>query len=107
MTAVEPTRDQLRLPAVLEALANPLRLQAVARLSREPTVSGCAALMPEVSKSTASHHLRILRDSGIMSVIRDGRYLRLTLRRDDLDATFPGLLDTILASAGERRAPAA
>jgi DNA-binding transcriptional ArsR family regulator len=107
MPVVEPTREQLRLSDVLEALANPLRLQAVARLSREPAVSGCAALMPEVSKSTASHHLHILRDSGVMSVLRDGRYLRLTLRRDDLDAAFPGLLDAILANAGERGAPAA
>jgi DNA-binding transcriptional ArsR family regulator len=107
VTAIEPTREQLRLSAVLEALANPLRLQVVVRLSREPVVSGCRALMPDVSKSTASHHLRILRDSGVMSVDRDGRYLRLTVRRDDLDARFPGLLDAILANAGELRASAA
>jgi DNA-binding transcriptional ArsR family regulator len=107
MTALEPTREQLRLSAVLEALANPLRLQVVVRLTQEPAVSGCGELMPEISRSTASHHLRMLRDSGVMRLIRDGRYLRPVLRRDDLDARFPGLLDAILANAGEQQAATA
>jgi DNA-binding transcriptional ArsR family regulator len=104
---VEPTREQLRLSAVLEALANPLRLQVVVRLSQEPAVSGCGELMPDISRSTASHHLRMLRDSGVMRFIRDGRYRRPILRRDDLDARFPGLLDVILANAGEQQADTA
>ena len=107
MNAVEPTREQLRLSAVLEALANPLRLEVVVRLTQEPTVLACGELIPELSKSTRSHHLRMLRDSGVMSVIRDGRYLRPSLRRDDLDARFPGLLDAILANADESQAATA
>lgn len=107
MDAVEPTREQLRLSAVLEALANPLRLEVVVRLTQEPAVLACGELIPELSKSTASHHLRILRDSGVMRVIRDGRYLRPSLRRDDLDARFPGLLDVILANADESQAATA
>jgi DNA-binding transcriptional ArsR family regulator len=107
MTALEPTREQLRLSAVLEALANPLRLQAVVRLTQDPVVLACGELIPEISKSTRSHHLRMLRDSGVMRLIRDGRYLRPVLRRDDLDARFPGLLDAILANAGEPQAATA
>jgi DNA-binding transcriptional ArsR family regulator len=107
MTTVEPTREQLSLSSVLEALANPLRLRVVVRLSQEPSVSGCGELLPEISKSTASHHLRTLRDSGVMRLTRDGRYLRPELRRDDLDARFPGLLDVVLASADEARAATA
>jgi DNA-binding transcriptional ArsR family regulator len=107
MTALEPTREQLRLSAVLEALANPLRLQVVVRLTQEPAVLGCGELMPELSRSTASHHLRMLRDSGVMRLIRDGRYLRPSLRRDDLEARFPGLLDVILANAREQQAATA
>jgi hypothetical protein len=42
-----------------------------------------------------------------MSLIRDGRYLRPVLRRDDLDARFPGLLDVILASADKPEAATA
>jgi DNA-binding transcriptional ArsR family regulator len=106
MDAVEPTREQLRLSAILEALANPLRLQVVVRLTQEPGVSGCGELMPELSKSAASHHLRILRDNGVMRFVQEGRYRRPILRRDDLDARFPGLLDVILADAGELKTPA-
>jgi DNA-binding transcriptional ArsR family regulator len=101
MSAVEPTREQIRLSAVLEAFANPLRMEVVVRLTQEPAVAGCGELIPQLSRSTASHHLRMLRDSGVMRLIRDGRYLRPVLRRDDLDARFPGLLDVILASADE------
>jgi DNA-binding transcriptional ArsR family regulator len=107
MDAVEPTREQIRLSAVLEALANPLRLEVVVRLTEEPAVLACGELIPEISKSTRSHHLRMLRDSGVMRLVRDGRYLRPSLRRDDLDARFPGLLDAILASADEPQAATA
>ncbi|HTU04416.1 MAG TPA: transcriptional regulator, partial [Trebonia sp.] len=75
MDAVEPTREQLRLSAVLEALASPQRLEVVVRLTQEPAVLACGELIPDVSKSTRSHHLRMLRDSGVMRLTRDGRYL--------------------------------
>jgi len=107
MDTVEPTREQLRLSAVLEALASPQRLEVVVRLTQEPAVLACGELIPEVSKSTRSHHLRMLRDSGVMRLNRDGRYLRPSLRRDDLDARFPGLLDAILGSVGEPQAATA
>lgn len=107
MDAVEPTREQLRLSAVLEALANPLRLEVVVRLTQEPAVLACGELIPELPKSTRSHHLRMLRDTGVMRLIRDGRYQRPSLRRDDLDARFPGLLDAILANADEPQAATA
>ncbi|MBE1492745.1 ArsR/SmtB family transcription factor [Plantactinospora soyae] len=101
MDAPQPTREQLSLPNVLEALANPLRLRAVARLACAPGGLSCGELLPDVSKSTASHHWRILRESGLIEQRRDGRYVRPILRRPDLDARFPGLLDAVLANVGE------
>ncbi|MEV4760774.1 helix-turn-helix domain-containing protein [Micromonospora sp. NPDC049559] len=99
----QPSREQLNLPDVLEALANPLRLRVVARLAAEGervlSLPSCGELLPEVSKSTASHHWRILRESGVVDQQRDGRYVRSRLRREDLDARFPGLLDAVLAAA--------
>jgi DNA-binding transcriptional ArsR family regulator len=49
-----------------------------------------------VSKSTMSHHARILREAGITHSRVQGARRIMTLRRDDLDARFPGLLDAIL-----------
>ncbi|MGI5325102.1 hypothetical protein [Actinomadura nitritigenes] len=46
-----------------------------------------------------THHWRVLRDSGVIFQEPSGRENLLTLRRDDLDARYPGLLDAVLAGA--------
>ncbi|OAT16678.1 ArsR family transcriptional regulator [Buttiauxella gaviniae ATCC 51604] len=43
-----------------------------------------------------THHWRILRDSGLVWQQRVGREYRLSLRREDLDERFPGLLEAVL-----------
>jgi DNA-binding transcriptional ArsR family regulator len=49
-----------------------------------------------VGKSTGSHHLKVLREAGIVRAEADGTRRYYTLRRDDLEARFPGLLDSVL-----------
>ena len=57
----------------------------------------CNALrQEEVAKSTMTHHWRVLRDSGVIWQRPQGRENMISLRREDLDARFPGLLDTLL-----------
>ena len=52
-----------------------------------------------VTKSTMTHHFKVLREAGVIRQ-RQEATLRLTsLRRDDLDTRFPGLLDRILEAA--------
>ncbi|MEV6412421.1 helix-turn-helix domain-containing protein [Kribbella sp. NPDC051718] len=92
-----PAREQIRLEDVLAALGNPLRmtvLQVLANGGEYP----CGAIVEGVSKSTLTHHWRVLRESGVINQRASGRELLLSLRRDDLDARFPGLLTTILAA---------
>ncbi|HXA61521.1 MAG TPA: helix-turn-helix domain-containing protein, partial [Streptosporangiaceae bacterium] len=57
----------------------------------------CGAVPLEITKSTATHHWRVLREAGVIHQRLDGRATMTRLRRDDLDARFPGLLDTVLA----------
>jgi DNA-binding transcriptional ArsR family regulator len=57
----------------------------------------CHAIPIPVSKSTGSHHLEVLRDAGVVTAKVDGTRTYHTLRRDDLEARFPGLLDRVLA----------
>jgi len=52
-----------------------------------------------VTKSTCTHHFRVLREAGVIRQRPQGASRLNTLRRDDLDARFPGLLETILRSA--------
>lgn len=92
---VHPDRAQLRFTAVLAALADPVRLAIVARLADvEPDGElACTAFALPVSKSTQSGHFRVLREAGVIWQRDEGTRRLNRLRRDDLDARFPGLLD--------------
>jgi DNA-binding transcriptional ArsR family regulator len=50
----------------------------------------------ELSKSTFSHHLRILREAGLVTKRIQGAKGYAQLRKQDVDHRFPGLLDSIL-----------
>jgi DNA-binding transcriptional ArsR family regulator len=91
----EPERDAIELSAVLHALSDPTRL-AVVRQIESDGERLCGALMVEVAKSTLSQHLRVLREAGITRTRACGNQRWVSLRRDDLDDLFPGLLDVVL-----------
>ena len=97
-----PIRAELELGAVLHALSDPVRLQMVAWLAAcdESNAPSCGSFDVPVTKSTCTHHFKVLREAGIIRQRTDGTARRNTLRRDDLDARFPGLFDAILRSAG-------
>ncbi|MFI6232661.1 ArsR/SmtB family transcription factor [Micromonospora sp. NPDC050784] len=97
---VHPGREDLRIDSVLEALANPIRLRIVKRLAGGEELT-CSTTLPDVSPSTASHHWRVLREGGVLWARREGRIILHTLRREDLDARFPGLLDSVLAAVDD------
>jgi DNA-binding transcriptional ArsR family regulator len=101
LTAAEPERVQLELSAVLHALSDPVRLQIVAVLS-DGVERRCGSLELPVTKSTCTHHFRVLREAGVIHQRHEGTSRLNSLRRDDLDARFPGLLDTVLYAAGGR-----
>ena len=101
-----PGRDELQLVEVLHALSDPVRLQMVRILDREEGDVSCGQIPLSVSKSTGSHHFRVLREAGVVTCRDQGTRRYYTLRRDDLDARFPGLLDTILSAASAEAVPA-
>lgn len=94
-----PAREQLELAAVLHALSDPLRLRIVAALAPDGAECACGSIELPVTKSTRSHHFRVLREAGLITTRQQGTSRVSTLRRDDLEARFPGLLDTILTAA--------
>jgi DNA-binding transcriptional ArsR family regulator len=95
---VTPRREDMRLEAVFHALSDPVRLQIVRALAVSDEGRACGTLGLTVSKSTASHHFRVLREAGVIIQREDGRKRMNELRRDDMDARFPGLLDTVVSS---------
>jgi DNA-binding transcriptional ArsR family regulator len=98
-----PQRDEIELGAVLHALSDPVRLTIVAGLEgRCEAAPTCGSFSLPVTKSTCTHHFKVLREAGVIHQRQEGTARRNTLRREDLDARFPGLLDAILD--GARRA---
>jgi DNA-binding transcriptional ArsR family regulator len=92
---VHPNRGDLVLARVLGALGDPVRLGVVARLAEaEPDGElACGTITTPVSKSTQSAHFKILREAGVIHQRDQGTRRLNRLRRDDLNARFPGLLD--------------
>jgi DNA-binding transcriptional ArsR family regulator len=92
------TAPELDGLAVVQALADPVRLAIVRQLAgciRDQEMR-CGEVTIPVSKSTATHHFKILQAAGIVGERSEGRCKFLHLRREELDAAFPGLLDSVL-----------
>ena len=96
-----PRREEIELAAVLHALSDPIRLKMVAALASSDDEPSCGSFNVPVTKSTCTHHFKVLREAGIIHQRPEGTARLNMLRRDDLEARFPGLLDSILESATE------
>ena len=100
---MHPSMDDVTLEALFYALGNKTRLQIVANLyqayqnDRKPlnctlSVKNIEPLAP----STTSHHFRILREGGLVCSERIGKDCNNSLRLDELNKKFPGLLLSVL-----------
>ena len=85
------------LQDVLEALSDPVRLEMVRRLASAGAPVACADLYDSVSKSTASHHFKVLREAGVTERLNIGGQTHQSLRLDDLEDSFPGVVSSIVA----------
>jgi DNA-binding transcriptional ArsR family regulator len=92
-----PDRKEISLPGVLYALGDPVRLEIVRQLATKGEQS-CAAFDFDIAKSTMSNHFKILRSCGVVITHKEGTQHINKLRREDLEALFPGLLDVVLGS---------
>ena len=92
---------------VLQALSDPVRLEIVRQLAgSDETGLMCGQIVLRVSKSTGSHHLKTLHLAGVTAERQQGVCKYISLRRAELDARFPGLLDSVLKAADAPALPA-
>ena len=96
-----PDTSQLTLAAVLYALGDPVRLKIVKVIAEKGEQAGRCCGGSDIAKSTLSHHFKILRESGIIHTEKVGTQHLNSLRADELEARFPGVLASVLASADE------
>ena len=104
--AAPPVMPVAGITEVLQALADPVRLDLVRQLAACDDPRTCGSLEAPVTKSTLSHHYKVLWEAGLISKRYEGTRKLLTLRRAEVDALYPGLLDSVLrAPAGEPAVP--
>ncbi|MFD6973534.1 ArsR/SmtB family transcription factor [Streptomyces sp. NPDC059979] len=98
-TLAHPETAEIRLEGVLHALSDPVRLSIVLDLAASAADLSCSHFDLPVTKSTTTHHFRVLRESGVVRQAYRGTTKLNALRRDDLETLFPGLLDSVLTAA--------
>jgi DNA-binding transcriptional ArsR family regulator len=93
-----PAPEEIEIAAVLHALSDPIRLRVVAMLASGEERT-CSSFGLPVVKSTCTHHFRVLREAGLIRQRCEGKTRLNSLRREDLDVRFPGLIDAVLGAA--------
>jgi len=96
-----PNLNDVPLASVLHALSDPTRLEIVWRLDDDRGRHGeglaCNCAAPDgLPRATMSNHFTILRGAGLVAAHKEGTKVIHRLRRDEVDARFPGLLDAVL-----------
>ena len=97
-----PTCEQIELPLLLDCLSDPTRLAIVYNLAKhdqDATELRCGDFNAFSGKSNLAYHFAKLREAGLVQtrIVGTTRYMKL--RRKDLDARFPGLIEAIIKSA--------
>ncbi len=102
MKPEEPRIDDVSLAGVMAALSDPMRVTIVRELAADGERT-CGTFELGISKATRSHHFKVLREAGLTHTRIEGTHRHVSLRRDELEVRFPGLLGAVLAAA-EREA---
>jgi len=92
-----PDRSEIKLPNVLYALSDPVRLLIVAEILKS-TERTCGDIDVPVVKSTLSHHVRTLREAGVVRTRVQGTQRFMSIRTEDLEDRFPGLFSAIMSA---------
>jgi len=93
-----PNASELDLATILQTVGDPIRLAVVQLLAddRERTCAEVGEGMG-IAPSTLSYHLRLLREAGVTRTRAAGTERHVSLRRDDLERLYPGLLGVLTA----------
>src|SRR3954453_22093121 len=91
-----PPASSLDLATIMRTLGDPVRLEIVRLLADDrPRLCGELSAALEIPSSTGSSPLRLLREAGIPRTRAEGTSRYISIRRDDLDERFPGLVDVL------------
>lgn len=92
----EDRRRAEAIVSVLDALAEPARLVALQLLARHGPLCVCELQQAlSLAQPTVSHHLKVLREAGLVEAERRGPWVYYRLRRDGLKRLVTELVDLL------------
>ena len=93
-----PPAESLDLATIMRTLGDPVRLDIV-RLLADGTPRMCSEISSATGQpdSTCSYHLRLMREAGVTRAEARGTKRLISLRDEDLQARFPGLVEVLTA----------
>ena len=92
-----PAMTEVSLVEVLHALSDPVRL-SILRALTPGCESAWSGFMVNVAPSTLSHHMKVLRNAGLIANRKDGTRCLVSLR-PEIAERFPDLVETVLRLA--------
>lgn len=95
-TSNVPAAADLSLTVVCAALGDPVRMKIVRCLATSGEKNCSGFEVDHISKSTLSHHIKILREAGLIRPRFQGKEHFYSLRAEELNLRFPGLVDLLL-----------
>ena len=79
--------DAARLAPMFKALGDPARLQMISMIAAKPELCVCEITPAiELSSGTISHHLKTLREAGLVDCERRGTYVYYWVQPEALEA---------------------
>ena len=93
-------RDRVPLEQILKSLGDPVRLSIVRQLLQAGNHEiACGCFDYEVAKATFSHHMAVLEEAGVVQARTDGTRRMMSLKLDEMNQKFPGLLELVASQA--------
>ncbi|WP_339180351.1 metalloregulator ArsR/SmtB family transcription factor [Paenibacillus sp. FSL R5-0701] len=100
-TPTIPMASEFKLTTVCNALGDPIRMKIAHCLASSGEKNCSAFEVDHISKSTLSHHIKILREAGVIQPRIVGKQHFYSLRKEELNTRFPGLVEMILNTSAK------
>lgn len=91
-----PAAKEISIDGLLHALSDPVRREILRKLLNCDGMSCSKASCPSLSPSTISFHHKVMREAGLIRSEKKGKEVINTVREEELEKRFPGLLAGIL-----------
>ena len=86
-----PSLKKIPVSVIFDALSDPVRLEIFCALLEQDEIS-CGKCKSTLSKSTMSHHFKVLTQAGLIQRREEGTIHFLSVRKEEVDRRLPGLL---------------